>query len=197
MAPMTHSVEIDRRREDVFAYVTDPTHLPEWQEAVVRAGPVGSGPLQQGSRISLTRRMGKREQTMTSELTEYNPPESYAFRVRRRPGAGDREGAVRAARRGRADALHLRARLRGPRPRQAPRAALRPPPGGEGAAREPREPEEEARERHVGAPAAPGGLGGLPGCSLTPVRRGVGEKQGRQDSNLQPPVLEGWGHGLE
>jgi uncharacterized protein YndB with AHSA1/START domain len=81
MAPMVHSVEIDRSREDVFAYVTDPTRFPEWQEAVVRASPQASGPLQQGSRISLTRRMGKREQTMTSELTEYSPPESYAFRV--------------------------------------------------------------------------------------------------------------------
>jgi uncharacterized protein YndB with AHSA1/START domain len=97
MAPMTHSVEIDRRREDVFAHVTDPTHFPEWQEAVVRAGPVSSGPLQQGSRISLTRRMGKREQTMTSELTEYNPPESYAFRVV--------DGPVRAIGRGRFEPL--------------------------------------------------------------------------------------------
>ena len=40
-----------------------------------------SGPVQQGSKVSLTRRVGKREQTMTSELTEYSPPQSYAFRV--------------------------------------------------------------------------------------------------------------------
>ena len=97
MAPMVHSVEIDRRREDVFAYVTDPTRFHEWQEAVVRASPQGSGPLQQGSRISLTRRMGKREQTMTSELTEYNPPERYAFRVV--------DGPVRALGKGRFEAL--------------------------------------------------------------------------------------------
>jgi uncharacterized protein YndB with AHSA1/START domain len=97
MAPIVHSVEIDRRREDVFAYVTDPVRFPEWQEAVVRASAQGSGPLQQGSRISLTRRMGKREQTMTSELTEYSPPESYAFRVI--------DGPVRALGRGRLEAL--------------------------------------------------------------------------------------------
>ena len=35
MAPIVNSVEISRRPEDVFAYVTDPTHLPEWQESVV------------------------------------------------------------------------------------------------------------------------------------------------------------------
>jgi uncharacterized protein YndB with AHSA1/START domain len=81
MAPLVHSVEINRRPEDVFAYVTDPTRFHEWQDAVVSATPQGSGPTQQGSRITLTRRMGKREQTMTSELTEYSPPQSYAFRV--------------------------------------------------------------------------------------------------------------------
>ena len=97
MAPMVHSVEIDRSRADVFAYVTDPARFPEWQEAVVRASRQGSGPLEQGSRISLTRRMGKREQTMTSELTEYTPPESYAFRVV--------DGPVRALGKGRFEAL--------------------------------------------------------------------------------------------
>jgi uncharacterized protein YndB with AHSA1/START domain len=97
MAPMVHSVEIDRSREDVFAYVTDPTRFPEWQEAVVRASHQGGGPLQQGSRISLTRRMGKREQAMTSELTDYSPPESYAFRVV--------DGPVRALGKGRFEAL--------------------------------------------------------------------------------------------
>lgn len=81
MAPLVHSVDFDRRPEDVFAYVTDPSRFHEWQDAVVRAHALGSGPLEQGSRISMTRRMGKREQTMTSELTEYSPPRSYAFRV--------------------------------------------------------------------------------------------------------------------
>lgn len=41
MAPIVHSVEIDRSREDVFAYVTDPTRFPEWQEAVVGASTQG------------------------------------------------------------------------------------------------------------------------------------------------------------
>ena len=77
--------------------MTDPTRFPEWQNAVVRASPQGSGPLQQGSRISLTRRMGKREQTMTSELTGYSPPESYAFRVV--------DGPVRAIGKGRLEPL--------------------------------------------------------------------------------------------
>jgi uncharacterized protein YndB with AHSA1/START domain len=81
MAPLVNSVEINRSPEDVFAYVTDPERFTEWQDAVVRARRKDDAPVHQGSRIELTRRMGNREQTMTSELTEYSPPRSYAFRV--------------------------------------------------------------------------------------------------------------------
>jgi uncharacterized protein YndB with AHSA1/START domain len=81
MAPLTHTVEIARSPEEVFAYVTDPTKFAEWQDAVVHAAPKSSTPFGEGSQISLTRKVGKREQTMTSELTEYAPPRSYAFRV--------------------------------------------------------------------------------------------------------------------
>ena len=80
MAPMTNTVEIARSPEDVFAYVTDPSRFTEWQDAVVSARLEGDGPLREGSRLKLTRRTGGREQTITSELTEYSPPRSYAFR---------------------------------------------------------------------------------------------------------------------
>jgi uncharacterized protein YndB with AHSA1/START domain len=104
MAPIVHSVEINRRPEDVFAYVTDPSRFTEWQDAVVSARPLGEGPMQQGSRLSLTRRMGKRERTMTSELTEYTPPRSYAFRVL--------DGPVRAIGSGRFEPLDDGSRTR-------------------------------------------------------------------------------------
>ena len=32
VAPIVHRVEISRSPEDVFAYVTDPSHSTEWQE---------------------------------------------------------------------------------------------------------------------------------------------------------------------
>ncbi len=97
MAPIVHSVEISRRPEDVFAYVTDPSRFTEWQEAVVRANAIGPEPLRQGSKVSLTRKVGRREQPMTSELTEFRPPESYAFRVL--------DGPVRALGKGRFEPL--------------------------------------------------------------------------------------------
>jgi uncharacterized protein YndB with AHSA1/START domain len=91
---MTNTVEIARSPEDVFAYVTDPSHFTEWQDAVVSARLEEDGPVRQGSRLKLTRRTGGREQTITSELTEYSPPRSYAFRGIDGPvepvGAGDR-----------------------------------------------------------------------------------------------------------
>jgi hypothetical protein len=36
-APIVATTEISRSRDDVFAYVTDPRRLPDWQESVVRA----------------------------------------------------------------------------------------------------------------------------------------------------------------
>jgi uncharacterized protein YndB with AHSA1/START domain len=104
MAPLVHSVEISRRPDDVFAYVTDPAHFAEWQEAVVRATRLDTGPVEAGSKLTLTRKLGKREQTMTSELTEYSPPRSYAFRVV--------DGPVRAIGSGRLEPLDDGARTR-------------------------------------------------------------------------------------
>jgi uncharacterized protein YndB with AHSA1/START domain len=80
VAPITNSVEIERSPEDVFAYLTDISRFHEWQEAVVSARPLDDGPMKAGSKATMTRRMGKREQTFTTELTEWSPPRSYAFR---------------------------------------------------------------------------------------------------------------------
>jgi hypothetical protein len=80
MAPIVHSVEIARPPDEVFSYVTDLSRFTEWQEQVVRASPLDEGPMRVGSKATLTRRMGKREQTLTTELTDWDPPRSYGFR---------------------------------------------------------------------------------------------------------------------
>ncbi|CAN5221773.1 hypothetical protein BH09ACT13_BH09ACT13_08750 [soil metagenome] len=80
MAPIVNSVEISRSPKDVFAYLTDLSRFTELQEQVVSARPLDDGPMEVGSKASLTRRMGRREQTFTTELTEWNPPRSYGFR---------------------------------------------------------------------------------------------------------------------
>ena len=79
MAAIVHSVEISRSPEDVFAQLSDVPRFSEWQEGLVRARVEGDGPLGPGSKIKLTRRVGWREQTMTSEMTEFSPPRTFAF----------------------------------------------------------------------------------------------------------------------
>ena len=80
MAPIVSSVEIDRRPEDVFSYVTDPSRLTEWQESLVSARADDGGPAAVGSKIITTRRVGRGERTMTMEMTEISPPRSWAAR---------------------------------------------------------------------------------------------------------------------
>jgi uncharacterized protein YndB with AHSA1/START domain len=78
MEPVANSIEIARPPEEVFAYVTDPSHLPEWQESVVSAD--GGAPPTVGSRAVVTRRIGRMEKAATSEVTESDPPRTWAVR---------------------------------------------------------------------------------------------------------------------
>jgi uncharacterized protein YndB with AHSA1/START domain len=80
MAPIVNSVEVARRPEDVFAYLMDASQLPEWQEGLISAHTEEEGEPAVGSRLIQTRRVGRRERTMTSELTELVPPRSFAAR---------------------------------------------------------------------------------------------------------------------
>jgi len=80
MAPIVSSVEIARRPEDVFSYMTDPSRLAEWQESLVSARAEGGGPAAVGSKITTLRRVGRGERTMTMEMTELSSPRSWAAR---------------------------------------------------------------------------------------------------------------------
>jgi uncharacterized protein YndB with AHSA1/START domain len=80
MAPIVASAEISRSPEDVFAYVTDPSHLPEWQESVVSVKTDESGPARSGSQAAITRRVGRREMNMTAEIADLDPPRSWRVR---------------------------------------------------------------------------------------------------------------------
>ncbi len=94
MAPIVSSVEIARRPEDVFAYVSDPSRLAEWQESVVSAHVEGGGPPALGSKAITTRRIGRGERTMTMELTEITAPRSWAVRGIDGPVRGIVNGTV-------------------------------------------------------------------------------------------------------
>jgi uncharacterized membrane protein len=81
MAPISESIEIDRRPEDVFAYLDDVERHGEWQEQIVGVERQDDGPLRVGSRVTETRRVPGGDRTMTYEITEHNPPRESSFRV--------------------------------------------------------------------------------------------------------------------
>jgi uncharacterized membrane protein len=81
MAPISESIEIDRKPEDVFAYLDDVKRHGEWQEQIVDVQPQDDGPLRVGSRVTETRRVPGGDRTMTYEVTEHDPPRQSSFRV--------------------------------------------------------------------------------------------------------------------
>jgi uncharacterized protein YndB with AHSA1/START domain len=78
MAKIVASIEISRRPEDVFSYVADPSHHPEWIDSVVSAHREGHIPLAVGSKIVATRQVGPWKVPYTEEMTELHPPRTWA-----------------------------------------------------------------------------------------------------------------------
>ena len=93
MASIVASTEISRNPDDVFAYVTDPTRLPEWQESVVRAES-SQTPARVGTRARVTRRVGRRELTQSAELADLTPPTRWVVRGLDGPVRGNVTGRI-------------------------------------------------------------------------------------------------------
>ena len=77
---ITHSIEIDRRPEDVFAYLDQLERHGEWQSEIVSTTVETDGPARVGTRVREIRRMGSREQDASYEITEHDPPRRTSFR---------------------------------------------------------------------------------------------------------------------
>jgi uncharacterized protein YndB with AHSA1/START domain len=80
MPAIVESIEISRRPEDIFSYVADPSHHPEWIESVVSVRREGDTPLALGSRVVATRRVGPWKVRYTEEMIELHPPRTWANR---------------------------------------------------------------------------------------------------------------------
>jgi carbon monoxide dehydrogenase subunit G len=94
MAPIVKSIDISRRPEEVFAFATDFSRFPEWQGGVLSARPHGNGSLTLGSKAAVTRRAGPREMARTEEITELEPPRSWAVRGAGGPLVATAEGRI-------------------------------------------------------------------------------------------------------
>ena len=80
MAPIVSTIEVTRPPGEVFAYVTDPTRLREWQDGVVSARMQEGGQPAAGSRFTTITRIGGAEQTSTLEIMELSPPRVWSVR---------------------------------------------------------------------------------------------------------------------
>ena len=94
MAPIVASTEISRRPEEVFAYLTDPTNLPDWQESVVRVEGHTGGPVTGTKTLHVTRHVGPRDMRMAVEVGNLDPPRSWTVRGLDGPVRGDVNGRV-------------------------------------------------------------------------------------------------------
>jgi hypothetical protein len=74
-AIVTSSIEISRGPDEVFSYVADRSHDPEWIDSVVSAHREGAGPLAVGSKLQATRRVGPRTVRYTEEMWSWILPE--------------------------------------------------------------------------------------------------------------------------
>ena len=77
---ITHSIDIDRRAEDVFAYLDQLERHGEWQRQIVSTTVETDGPVRVGTRVREVRRAGGREQDASYEITAHDPPRTTSFR---------------------------------------------------------------------------------------------------------------------
>jgi uncharacterized membrane protein len=75
-------VEIERPVSEVFAYVTDPGRLAEWQTNVVSVTVDPPGPLRRGSRLREVRRapLGRTVESLV-EVSEHERDRRFALRM--------------------------------------------------------------------------------------------------------------------
>ena len=77
--PITTTAEIARPTDEVFAYVTDPSSFPDWQEGVV-SGHMDGPATNVGSKCTTVRQIGGRQREVNTKITEYDPPHRWADR---------------------------------------------------------------------------------------------------------------------
>jgi uncharacterized membrane protein len=75
-----HSVDINRRSEEVFDYLDQPERHGEWQTEIVSTKVESDGPIGVGTRVHEIRKVGGREQDASYEITEHEPPRRSSFR---------------------------------------------------------------------------------------------------------------------
>ena len=79
MPPIISTIDVARAPEEVFAYVTDPATMNEWQPGVT-SGRMDRTPTVIGAHCLTTRKIGGATREVVTEITEYDPPRRWADR---------------------------------------------------------------------------------------------------------------------
>jgi len=77
---ITETIEIDRRPEEVFAYLDQLDRHPEWQETLVSSRVETEGPPRVGTRVVDRRKVTGGPRDIPYEITEHDPPRKVSFR---------------------------------------------------------------------------------------------------------------------
>ena len=81
MLNLEESVVVERPIEEVFAYLTDPAKIPDWQSSALEAHIEGGGPMRAGSTVLEQRKFLGRRMESTMEVLEYEPPRRFRIKV--------------------------------------------------------------------------------------------------------------------
>jgi carbon monoxide dehydrogenase subunit G len=76
---ITETFEVDRPPAAVFAVLTDPERLPEWQPTTVDVRRTATGPLSEGEVFEETHKAGPRRMDSTFRVAAYDAPRQFAL----------------------------------------------------------------------------------------------------------------------
>jgi uncharacterized protein YndB with AHSA1/START domain len=89
MIVVEESIVISRTAEDVFAYVTDFRHSPEWQATALEIRKVTDGPVRVGTRFEGIRKVMGRKMEVAVEFVAYEPSSHARWTVTGGPMSGE------------------------------------------------------------------------------------------------------------
>src|SRR5580765_264719 len=75
-----YTVEINRKPDDVFAYLDDLSRHKEWDDMILETRVETEGPTRVGTRATDKRQLPLGKQDVAYEITEHDPPRRSAFR---------------------------------------------------------------------------------------------------------------------
>src|SRR5438876_5534601 len=83
MPRSTRQIVIDRPAEEVFAFVGDPTHDPQWHDTILEVTPTSKPPLRVGSTFAAVYRPqgSSASYDLVGDMTVYEPGTSSELQV--------------------------------------------------------------------------------------------------------------------